>query len=469
VSEAGPSVAARDGRDPARLGVIGHNVRMTTRHGRFALWGLMFLVVGWVAWTARVTLLPFMFGAFIAYALQPVVDRLAVLIPASTHRGDVLRRGLVVLLIYIAFFGSIIAAAFAVIPTAVRQATEFFDDLPDIIEDARVEFTAFVERYEGQLPSGVQNEIEQFSQNIGEIATDTAVHLLGGTVGTLTGSLSLIFGFLVVPFWMFYAMRDRHFVERNFMRAVPDSAKEDMLRVGRVVDYVFGRYIRAQLLLGLIVGVAVGVSMSLLGVKFPIGLGLWAGVTELIPFVGPWLGAAAGIVVVLATDPSLLIWVALIYLGIQLAENNLLVPRIQGSAVDIHPAMIIMLLTIVGSIWGFLGMLVAVPVAAIARELFWYADRRLRGESADEAFAATQVGKKRRDLPLDSKLHAPENIAAEDAVVAEGRSTPAEAKATAEKAEAEAEGEVVAVASTEGTAAPTSEGRGSEPLREVGG
>src|SRR5690606_4094177 len=131
---------------------------------------------------------------------------------------------------------------------------------------------------------------------------------------------------------------DRHFVERNFMRAVPDSAKDDVRNVGRIADYLLGRYIRAQLLLGVIVGVAIGISMTLLGVQFSIGLGVWAGVTELIPILGPWLGAAAGLIVVLATDPQLVLWVALVYFVVQQLENNLLVPRIQGDAVDLHPA-----------------------------------------------------------------------------------------------------------------------------------
>src|SRR5690606_34220129 len=127
---------------------------------------------------------------------------------------------------------------------------------------------------------------------------------------------------------------------------------------------------------------------------------------------------AAGIVVVLATEPDLLPWVALIYFVVQQLENNLLVPRIQGGAVDIHPAMVILLLAVVGSIWGFLGMLVAVPIAAIGRELFWYADRRLRGEPPAAAFAASHVGSKAVDMPADARLDSPEAIAEAEAAFA---------------------------------------------------
>ena len=379
-----------------------------------ALWGIMLLAVLWVGWTARLALLPFAVGATVAYALQPLVDRLASLIPARTHQHDVIRRGFVVFLIYLVFFGSLAGVGVAVVPTAVNQGADFMDELPAIVDDARLQVNVWVDRFRTQLPPDLRDEIDQATQDLGSAATDTTLHLLRGTAGTVTGTLGLVFGFLVVPFWMFYALRDRHFVERNFMRAVPDGAKEDVQNVGRISDYLLGRYIRAQLLLGVIVGTAVGISMTLLGVQFSIGLGLWAGITELIPILGPWLGGIAGLIVVLATEPDLVVWVVLIYFIVQQLENNLLVPRIQGSAVDIHPAMVIMLLTIVGTIWGFLGMLVAVPVAAISRELFWYADRRLRGESPATAFAASHVGSRQEDLPLDARTDEPESIA-EDA------------------------------------------------------
>lgn len=387
---------------------------MTSTQWRLVLWGIMLLAVAWVAWTARLALLPFAVGATVAYALQPVVDRFASLIPARTHQHDVLRRGLVVFLIYIVFFGSLIGVGAAVVPTAFDQGADFMDQLPVIVDDARLQLNTWVDRFRTQLPEDLRDEIDQATQDLGRAATTTTLHLLRGSIGSVSGTLGLVFGFLVVPFWMFYALRDRHFVERNFMRAVPDAAKEDVQNVGRISDFLLGRYIRAQLLLGVIVGTAVGVSMTLLGVKFSIGLGLWAGITELIPILGPWLGGIAGLIVVLATQPDLVIWVVLIYFVVQQLENNLLVPRIQGSAVDIHPAMVIMLLTIVGTIWGFLGMLIAVPVAAIARELFWYADRRLRGDSPQVAFASSHVGSRQQDLPLDARTDEPESIA-EDA------------------------------------------------------
>jgi len=399
------------------------------------LWAAMLTSVCWVAWSAKLALLPFAVGAVITYSLQPVVDWMASFIPARTHRHDVFRRGAVVFFIYLVFFGSITGVGLAVVPTAVNQTAEIFADLPQIVEEARLQLTDWVDQYRAQLPEELRDEIDGATEDLGVAATDLVLSVLGGGVGAITSTLALVFGFLVVPFWMFYALRDRHFVERNFMRAVPDSAKADVANIGRISDFLLGRYIRAQLLLGVIVGVAIALSMTLLGVQFSIGLGLWAGITELIPILGPWLGAAAGMVVVLATEPELAIWVALIYFVVQQVENNLLVPRIQGRAVDIHPAMVILLLVVVGSIWGFLGMLVAVPIAAIARELFWYVDRRLRGESPADAYAHSHVGKRQIDMPADAHLDSPEAITdAEAAFLArEARARGRDPETTPEK------------------------------------
>tara|TARA_B100000676_G_C17205410_1_gene401630 strand:- start:1 stop:411 length:411 start_codon:yes stop_codon:yes gene_type:complete len=129
--------------------------------------------------------------------------------------------------------------------------------------------------------------------------------------------------------------------------------------------------------------------MKLLGVQWALWLGVWAGVTELIPVAGPWLGAIAGLIVVAATNPDLFIWVVVIYLTVQLTENIFLAPRIQGHAVRIHPGLILLLLVVAGSLWGAVGVIVIVPIAALLKELFWYLDRRLRGTSAAGALDNT--------------------------------------------------------------------------------
>lgn len=374
----------------------------------------MLTFTAWVAWSARIALLPFAVGAIAAYALSPIVDRMASVIPARTRQHDVLRRGFVVLLLYAAAFGAIGGIGVAVVPTAVDQSGAFLEALPETVDEARIQLTGWFERYRANIPDDLRVEIDAAIEEVSANSAEMVGSILSGTLGSLTSAIALISGFLIVPFWLFYALRDRHFIERNFMRAVPGSMQDDVAHIARIADSLLGRYIRGQLLLGVIVGTAVGVALSLLDVQFAIGLGLWAGITELIPIIGPWLGGIPAVILVLATAPDLLLPVILLYVVVQQLENNLLVPRIQGHAVDIHPAMVIMLLVVFGAVWGLIGMIVAVPATAIIRELFWYVDRRLRGVTPDEAFVASHVGRTSVDLPMDARLDDPTMQAAEE-------------------------------------------------------
>lgn len=380
---------------------------MTPHRWRVGLWLTTLLVTLLVMWSARSALLPFVVGGIMAYALSPVVDRLARALPRLQGRRETVRRGIAVAVIYTVFFGGIGTGAVLLAPTALDQANHFVEELPNFIEGARVQITGWMERTQEGMPPEIRAQIERSTSDLSGLVSTAAVEALQRTASVLTGSLSMLFGFAIVPFWMFYAMRDRPSLERNALRAAPEALRDDLRNVARMADHVVSRYIRSQLLLGLIVGTAVGITLTVMGIQLSLGLGLWAGITELIPIIGPWLGAAAGLIIVAATDPGMLVWVLLVYFVVQQLENNFLVPRMQGQAVALHPGVIIVLLAVAGAVWGLFGMVVVVPLTAILREVFWYADRRLKGETAAEAFAHSHMGSRQKDLPLDAYVDEP--------------------------------------------------------------
>ena len=353
----------------------------------------MLVVVLYIAWQARAALFPFAVGAIVAYALSPLVDRISIVLPARSHRGDLYRRGAAVLLLYTVFALALVASGIALLPIAADQITQFVDRLPEIVDDARLQANEWLEEYRSRVPTDIQQRIDEIGADAGNTLADAVAAGMRRSVGLLTGTLTIVIGFVIVPFFMFYALRDRPYVANNFINAVPIEARPDVRNVLLIADRLLGRYIRGQLALGVGVGVAVGVGLTLLGVELSLALGLFAGVTELIPIIGPWIGAVPGLIIVAATDPGLIIPVGLLYLLVQQVENLLLVPRIQGQAVDIHPAMILLLLAAGGAAFGFIGLVIIVPLAAILRELFWYADRRLRGASATEALTLSHYGR----------------------------------------------------------------------------
>jgi predicted PurR-regulated permease PerM len=363
---------------------------MTPSRWRLALWLGALAVVLWTVWQSRAALLPFAVGALAAYALSPLVDRLASL-RVLAGRSETTRRGVAVAVIYVALALAGFWAVSVVVPLATRQIVEFVDTLPETVAAAQTEGSRWLERYRERVPVEVQLNLEGYLDDASAAAAAAAAAMARRSIATVTSTIGFIFGFAVTPFFVFYAMRDRSRAAATLLAATPPALQADVRNVLQIGDRMLARFLQGQLVLGLIVGLAAGIGLTLLDVQLSLGLGVIAGLTELIPIVGPFLGAIPGLLIVLATDPEKVVWVALLYFGIQISENYLLVPRIQGGAVQIHPAMVLVLLVVFGAVLGFWGLVIAVPLTAILRELFWYFDARLRGLPAVEAFATTRV------------------------------------------------------------------------------
>lgn len=372
---------------------------MTRKRARVTLWLALPTMLLVLAWQARSALIPFAVGAVIAYALEPVVEGISRPFERLADRPSRRRlvRSVAVAVIYLVFFGTITAIAIALVPVTAEQIRHFVEQLPSLVQAAQERGDYWLRAYHERVPVVMQERIDALSADAANAAADAARGLAQRTVGFVTGTVGLIFGFAIVPFWMFYVIRDRPSTVPALLAAVPAEAREDVANLLNIADRTLGRYIRGQLFLGVLVGMADGIVLTLLGVELSVALGVFAGVTELIPIVGPWIGAVPGLLIVAATNPGLLVPVALTYLAVQQLENNFLVPRIQSQAVDLHPAVIILLLAVAGAVAGFVGLVVVVPLAAILRHAFWYADHRLRGATPAEAHATIRIGSDNND------------------------------------------------------------------------
>ena len=208
---------------------------------------------------------------------------------------------------------------------------------------------------------------------------------------------------------VFYLLKDSGKVRESLYAPFPQALRpflKDILDMG---ERILGGYIRGQIILGLIVGAVVTVGLLLMGVPFALVLGIIAGITELVPVVGPWIGAIAGVLVTLATEPHLLPWVILLYLGVQLLENTLLVPRIQGDSLNLHPAVIILTIVVASHYFGLWGVIIGPPLVALFKEMFvWFVrewNRPPEGPGADMGGGeAAQTG------PVEPEGAGPEDV-----------------------------------------------------------
>lgn len=356
---------------------------------RMALVGAALLLVGWLVWSSRQALYPFIVGAIFAFVLAPLVDRVAAALPfRRTHRD--LALALAVAYVYTAALLMLLVSAVLIVPRVVDQATSLAGDVPSLVALARDQFERSATVYRERVPLNVQHEVDLRTQELARRAGDIGVQIVERSVAFVTGGVTNVLSYIVVPFWLFFVLKDRDEGARAFYRMFPPSVRDDVRVMMHQANRVLGSYIRAQLLLASATGVVTAVGLTLFGIKFSLILGVINAVANLIPVLGPMLGGIPILVVTAATRPGWdVLWVFLFLFITQNLKDYILVPRIQGQAVNLHPAVILVLLVIAGHIAGFWGLLVAVPVAAVLRDIFVYTYRRLSDEpDAPEALLA---------------------------------------------------------------------------------
>ena len=322
-------------------------------------------------YVARGALFPFVIGGVLAYILFPAVKGLERLMPWRNRYPDAARI-VAIAVIYITALAIFIGLLALIIPPAVRQSTALIEDLPTIYTEAREAIEELVHRFADDIPQDVRDKAEEIVADLGDILLSVAQSALTKTLQTVANTFSFIIGLAIVPVLLFYLLKDGERLVASSLSIFPKKSRGHAGEVVRIVNESLGAYIRAQLLLMLFVGLIVFVGLLLLDIQFAVLLGIIAGITEAIPVVGPIIGAVPGIIVTLATDPEKIVWVLALYLVSQLLENSLLVPRIQGNAVHMHPIVIMGLLIVASETFGVIGVVAAVPVASVAREVFKY-------------------------------------------------------------------------------------------------
>jgi predicted PurR-regulated permease PerM len=359
------------------------------RRNRLLLWLALAVVVAGVLWISRQVLLPYVLSLVLAYLLLPLVNWLDDHMPARFHRWRI-DRPLAIILTYVLLFGIIAGLLAFAVPLLIDQVDYLIQNWPTLAERAQDWGKQGWTWYQ-TLPDTWRATIET---NLKGLLGDVVSAIQNGVVAAIRqvfGTVSFIIGFIVIPFWMFYILHDASQVKKGVVGVFPESVRADILAVAGLVDDVLSAYIRGQFVLMLFVGGLATVALLIIGVPYALILGLIAGIFEALPVVGPILGAIPAVLVALLSSPISAVYVAAAFFAIQQIENLLLVPRISGKSVKLHPAVVMVVLVLGNQLAGFAGMLLAVPTAAIIRDLFKYLHLRLQDEPLLPAKAAARV------------------------------------------------------------------------------
>jgi predicted PurR-regulated permease PerM len=244
------------------------------------------------------------------------------------------------------------------------------------------------------LPPDVLARIEDALAHLDQVLAGIDPAVLLPFVRSAFSLLGGLVGFLIVPVWVFYVVKDRPTITDGLAGSLPPLWRTDVLAVAGIVQAVLGKWVRGQLVLSSVVGLATLVGLVALGVfvdpvftRFAVILAVIAGVLELLPIIGPIISAIPAIILAATVSPIAVIAVFVLYLAIQQVENTFLVPKIQGDAVELHPAAVLFVLVLGGAVYGLLGAILAVPIAAAARDVYRHFFRRLSDHESDLARA----------------------------------------------------------------------------------
>jgi predicted PurR-regulated permease PerM len=351
------------------------------------------IMLGILLWMARDAVRPFIVGLLLVYLLEPPVRWLV-------RRG--MRRTLAILLVYVVAIVAVVEIVNVTLTPLVDELLRFVQDLPGLADQLQAQIERLSEIYARlQLPDAVREWLDSVIAGIGQGDAGQPVIDISIFFPVLTGAgsfLGALFGYLILPVWAFYLLKDRVTLTESFDRSLPRAWRFDVWAVLRIARRVFGQWVRAQLVLGVTVGVFTFIGLIVLSWvvdpvfgRYAILLSVTAGVLELLPIIGPIISAVPAVLLAATAGLEPVIAALVLYTLVQQVENNLLVPKIQGDAVELHPAAVIFAIVIGGALAGLLGAILALPVLAATRDVVRYLFRRLSPD-ASEALTASIAG-----------------------------------------------------------------------------
>ena len=352
-------------------------MQFTRYQKRFASWALIGAITGLFVWLLSPVLLPFLVAWILAYALNPLVNRLD-----GWFNGRMPRWLSVVMIEAVAVL-MVVGVFMLVVPLVIRQAPELRRQLPVLVEGAKSWIEAIATRYgfDVQLNIGTLSDwiIGHFQPaNAQGGAKSVAGTLLSSLVIGGNVALSILGNLILIPLALYYLLVDWQRFTRAMYSLVPRRMRESVAGFVQEADIVLSQYLRGQLLVMTIMAVFFSVGLMLFGLDLAWPIGIFTGLAMFVPYVGFAMGLVmAALVGIMQMGFSrAAVMVAAVYGIGQVLESFYLTPRLVGERIGLHPLMVIFALLAFGQLFGFVGVLLALPASAV----LLVAVRRLRNQ-----------------------------------------------------------------------------------------
>jgi predicted PurR-regulated permease PerM len=312
-------------------------------------------------------LIPFIWAFAFAYLLNPTMKKL------ETKFG--LSRNLSLTITYLVLFGVITLSMMFVAPVIAESVVDIVNNVPSYADSVinyleskstEIEFLEEIGIFAILEPENIKNTLENVAKNLNSILSAMLIGILGVT----TGILKIIIGLII----SIYMLKDKEKFKmgiKRFIYAFMNREKADKLYVfSRETDLLFTKYIIGKLIDSIILGIICYIGLIFIQAPYALLMSIIIGITNMIPFIGPFIGAVPAVTITLFTSPVTALWVGLFILFLQQFDGYILGPKILGDSVGLSPFWIILAIIIGGGFFGIIGMLIGVPVMAVIRNYF---------------------------------------------------------------------------------------------------
>lgn len=301
---------------------------------------------------------PFVLSILIAYLLNPIVCKME-------QKGIKRIAGILIIYGILAVFVTFICIY--IIPVIVRDLSKLTGTVPQYNARFNSIKQYIQSKYKDSgIPEGIKNAIDN---NIKKIEKYITIYLEEATSLILL-YISKAFSFALIPVLSYYFLKDFRIMTRDVKMLIPRKYRNQIVRICSNIDDVFGNYVRSQIILSAFIAILTSAALLIIKIDFALILGLINGITNIIPYFGPIIGAVPAVLIALLQSPEKALYTIIIIIIIQQFESDIISPKITAGIVGLHPITVIFALIIGGKFFGIMGMVLGVPAAAAIKVIY---------------------------------------------------------------------------------------------------
>jgi predicted PurR-regulated permease PerM len=328
-------------------------------------WMIAIALTGWLLWLLAPVLTPFIAAALLAYIGDPLADRL---------QKMKFPRTIAVVTVFLLTFAGIALLGLLVVPLISTQVSALLTALPDIVAQAEEVWLPNITEFLG-IESGGQIGLGAFVARYSDLAGSWGATALMSLSRSGSALATAVISLFLIPILTFYLLRDWDSITKSLGALVPSRQRDTVFQLARETDEVLGAFLRGQIMVMIALAMIYSFGLGMVGLKFAIAIGVVAGLVSFVPYLGFVFGIAlAGLTVALEPDPLLrLVGVVATFSIAQVIEGSILTPKLVGDRIGLHPVIVIFSVSAGGQLFGFFGILLALPAAAALSVLVRFA------------------------------------------------------------------------------------------------